>query len=157
MVSVSNKNIVLKGFAQLNWHDFNANILIDKYYRLHGLENYDECVLNLEIESNLMIRDYVLIKKNNTRFLNQSLVSYATMQRARGILTNTNKICSNPKNTINSKIISSISRERQTLKLKKDYNDDIFTGDLKLKEQKRKPKVTVQISRFTKVVKVIPN
>ena len=159
IVSTSNKLIMKFQSYQLNWHDLGVNFLIDKQ---NGLKNRDDissddCALNLEIDFNHKLKDYLmgnsnLFLNNNRSLKNNSLV----VNRFYDILNHLHTNCSKPADTIQIRTIPFSMKQHQNLNIDIDLHNlnTTFTEDIDWKYHKTKPKVIINIPRFSKITKV---
>ena len=64
--------------------------------------------------------------------------------------------CVDPSETLKNEMIPSKMRAKRNLKINREYkkSDYVYTEHLELDKQRNKPKIVINIPRFTKIVKV---
>lgn len=157
IVTTSSKLIIKPGNTQVVWYDLNVNFLIEKYYGLPELENmnYDDCALGLKFSQNVYVEDFIVPILNSSNLFGKISMNDSSMEVLYDILSYADTYCSDPVDTARIQMLPAAMRQKRNIRINRDISlDTTYTEDLGLEKLKSKPKLIINIPRFSKVIKV---
>ena len=162
IISSSSNLIIKPGFNQITWHDLNVNFMMERYIGLpdNNQQSYDDCVLNLNVLKTALIKDYVEpsfgSSLNSSCSFGKLPINTGNIKQIYDVLLHSNDYCANPSETIKNEMIPSMMRAKRNMKFNTEPQDleYVYTDDLELDKERNKPKIIINIPRFTKIVQV---
>ena len=161
VLTTSSKTVVRGDVNQVVWHSLNVNMILEKYYGLEQQREitYDDCALNINYDIESKIEDYVRPVANGTGLFGKLPIDKTIMENVYEILFYADKYCSDPVDFTRFHLLGAAMREKINMPFQQDSKsndfDTIYTEELGFMGKKTRPRVVINIPRFSKNIKVI--